>query len=117
MRNSVFFPSLLPVSDRLRELQHQRSLVQEQLAWLDREIAAASGNKPTTTPIATAPAPRPPSTNSASTVAAEAIISKYKSETDALQVNVKRGCFLYLAIAFAVVGLGVLALYLYSTSK
>lgn len=36
--------------DRLQDLLRQRALVQEQLAWLDREIAAASGQSPSPTP-------------------------------------------------------------------
>lgn len=46
------------MSDRLQDLLRQRALIQEQLAWLDREIAAASAADATTTP-APAPAPHP----------------------------------------------------------
>lgn len=46
------------MSDRLQDLLRQRALSQEQLAWLDREIAAASAADATTTPTP-APAPRP----------------------------------------------------------
>ena len=50
------------MSDRLNELRRQRELVEEHLAWLDREIAAASGLKtaPTATPSPAAPAPATP---------------------------------------------------------
>ena len=108
------------MSDRLRELQRQRSLVQEQLAWLDREIAAAGGASapPSPTTARSAPAtPLPEMATSESTVAAEAIISKYKRETESLPGKVKLGCFIYFALAFLVVGLGVFALYLYTTRK
>lgn len=40
------------MSDRLPELLRQRALVQEHLAWLDREIAAASGAPLTPPPSA-----------------------------------------------------------------
>ena len=46
------------MSDRLQDLLRQRALSQEQLAWLDREIAATSAADATTTPTP-APAPRP----------------------------------------------------------
>jgi len=47
------------MSDRLQDLLRQRALIQEQLAWLDREIAAAADAALATTAPAVAPAPRP----------------------------------------------------------
>jgi hypothetical protein len=56
------------MSDRLQELLRQRALVQQHLAWLDGEIAAASGQEPVNPPPASSPlrpvarpAPPPPS--------------------------------------------------------
>jgi hypothetical protein len=46
------------MSDRLQQLLRQRALLQEHLAWLDREIAEASGGAPTPAPAAT-PSPAP----------------------------------------------------------
>ncbi len=43
------------MSDRLQELLRQRALVQQHLAWLDGEIAEASGNQ---TAPSRSPAPR-----------------------------------------------------------
>ena len=46
------------MSERLSELLRQRALLQQHLAWLDREIASAT--TPTTTPVAsTVPLPAP----------------------------------------------------------
>jgi hypothetical protein len=125
------------VSDRLKELQRQRALAQEQLAWLDREIAAESGkagasaaiktaaDKPVapstqTNPPPVAPvsaSPHPGSDAAAATAAAEAIIEKYQNKASSVQSEVKRGCFIYFFLALVLVGLGVLALYLYSVHK
>ena len=50
------------MSDRLQDLLRQRALIHEQLAWLDREIAAAADAADATAAPAVAPAPRPVST-------------------------------------------------------
>ena len=120
------------VSDRLKELQRQRALLQEHLAWLDHEIAGESGRADETKPVAAGPAgvtfsaPKPqpavpafpsPESASAATAAAEAIIEKYQRTTPSVQSEVKRGCFLYFFLALALVGAGVLALYLYTAHK
>ena len=109
------------MSDRLKDLQRQRSLALEQLAWLDREIAAAGGTVPArtpgTSPVVSAPVAPPAALSGESAVAAEAIMAKYKRETDSLPGKVKLGCFIYFAIACLIVGLGVLALYLYTSRK
>jgi hypothetical protein len=113
------------VPDRLKELQQQRALVQEQLAWLDREIAAIRGKaetgssptpgpiKPASTPRAALPTRAPDQT--AETFSAEEIIAQYQNEAQSLHGNVKRGCFLYFFLALGLLGLGVLALYLFRT--
>lgn len=100
------------MSDRLDELRHQRALVQEQLAWIDREIA-----RETNTPIAATPAPAPlaspvvPAAPAADEAEAERILEGYRAPQGSIHANVKKGCFLYFFAAFAVVGLAVLALY------
>jgi len=135
---SLFF---CVVSDRLTELQRQRALIQEQLAWLDREIAAekgkaeplsppspAAGMSPPRqpqplreTPAASQPRPGPGAAAAAPlapapAVDAEAILAKYETDPTSLKTDVRKGCLLYFAIAFAVVGLGVAILYFYSRS-
>lgn len=106
------------MSDRLKELQRQRALAQEQLDWLDREIAAESGraqssgeattdNKPSTPP--------PPAPDV--TAVADEILSQYQNEAQTAQKDVKRGCFLYFFLAFALLGFGVLVLYFLTIRK
>ena len=117
------------MSDRLAELRRQRALILEHLAWLDREIEAASAEKspalsspaaPDSTPeVATAlvaaalkaktsaPAEEPP----AVTAAAESILEEYRVPPTALQTDIRKGCFLYFAAALLAVALIVTILY------
>ncbi len=122
------------MSDRLQELRRQRALIQEHLAWLDREIAAASGQPV----VAPAPTPVPPPVASVApafvtpvvapipvvapaipadpiapevAAAADAILDEYRVAPDNLKTDVKKGCFLYLLAAFGLLALGVIGLY------
>ena len=109
------------MSDRLSELQRQRALAAEQLAWFDREIARESGQTP-----APSPAPSPmvmdalvkpvatiPVVDSAASVAAAAaaartaedILSQFEKSPQSAAQDAKRGCYLWFAF-----GLGLLAL-------
>ena len=129
------------MSDRLQDLLRQRAPIQEQLAWLDREIASASAADATTTPaVATAPrsvptlpqpgylasqaaaiaahqaaAARAPATargeNPAVAAAADAILEKYRVQPDSLKTDVRQGCFLYFFGALAAVAVIVVGLY------
>ncbi len=134
------------MSDRLQQLLRQRALLQDHLAWLDREIAEASGNpgapaplgKSAPAPIAATFAPKPAvvpyvasqaaqilaapaaaktiiatSADVAPEVAAVAdeIIQHYHGGPDTTKTDVKKGCLLYFFAAFALVALGVVALY------
>ena len=113
------------VPDRLKELQQQRALVEQQLAWLDREIAAARGHdgpdttRPAIAPRMTTTAARSPeliSRGSTTTdLAAEEIMAQYQQEARSLQSSVKRGCYLYFFLALGIAGLGVFALYYFKT--
>jgi len=114
------------VSDRLKDLQRQRALQQEHLAWLDQEIAkeagqaGASGNAIPVSPLThRVSAPKLESILPASdiTADAEAIIEKYQNTGPSVQSQVKRGCFMYFFLALALVGVGVAALYLYTVRK
>lgn len=120
------------MSDRLQDLQRQRALAQEQLAWFDREIAKASGLDQTAdrppAPTAVAPIgpnalePQPAPTLAPPTAAeadrlAEDIIARYKHEGTTSPADVKRGCFLYFGLAFLLVAVGLVALYFYSASR
>ena len=107
------------MSDRLAELQRQRALVQEHLAWLDREIAAAG--KPTdrslpaaatttattlpATPTAVAPKPTP------SEVHVDELLAQYRSAPGAVRQDVRKGCLLYFALALVVLAASVAILY------
>jgi hypothetical protein len=101
--------------DRLAELQRQRELVREHLAWLDREIAGAapviSGEKaPTQTPVKpTTPTPahaNGPMPSSLSPFSAPAVPDPIGSAADA-----KRGCLIFAAIAFFLGALALVAIY------
>jgi hypothetical protein len=97
------------MSDRLTELQRQRALAQEQLAWFDREIARESAKvnpiisvKPVAPPI-----PPPP-------VATEAdeLLKRYQPTGSNIHGEVKRGCFIYFFSALVLLALGIAAFYL-----
>ena len=128
------------MSDRLAELRRQRALLSEHLAWLDGEIAVATGQSgvppvpPTLRPPATPPsepspsweAPasrflsqRPAATLSATTPVGsqpapsdvDLIIQKYGSAPRSLKSDVRKGCFIYITAAIVLLVLGVTALY------
>lgn len=112
----------VPPMDRLAELRRQRALVQEHLDWLDREIAAAGGSTPallSPRPAAFTPAPAivaklPPSIPAAATPdarEAETILEQYRTSDKSLKTDVRKGCLLYFAAAFVLLGLGVAALW------
>lgn len=83
--------------DRLAELRRQRALVQQHLAWLDAEIAAAEGEKPPATPAA-APAQAPATEHPAD---AEALLARYAAEERTSPNRVKMGCWIAFLILFA----------------
>jgi hypothetical protein len=112
----------MPAPDRLPELLHQRALLREHLAWLDRQIAQASGGeqRPATTPgdvvnpKPTAPVRAAPSSvaaGEASLPAADEILEQYRVAPNALQTDVKKGCLLYFAGAFVLLALAIVAFY------
>ena len=113
------------MSDRLQELRRQRALVQEHLAWLDREVAALAGpqsapseprvDPPVVLPAATVPlilpavvaAPLAPEI----AAVADSIIDEYRVPPETLKTDVKKGCFVYFFAALALVSLGVFGFY------
>ena len=96
------------MSDRLKDLQRQRALAQEQLAWLDREIARETGAQvpPPPAPITPAAGLQPAMPSSAD---ADAIIARYQDPGRSVHSETKRGCFLYFFVALGAVALGVIA--------
>ncbi len=113
--------------DRLAELRRQRALIQEHLAWLDRQIAEAGGS--TSAPASKPAAPQaeakavvaaalkassaatPPPESAEVTAAANAILDEYRSDPNSLKTDVRKGCFLYFFGALALVALGVAVLW------
>jgi hypothetical protein len=109
-----------PVSDRLAELQRQRALAQEQLAWFDREIAREGGQAPTPftpgpTPAIIPPAPAPSPDQLAREVAtaraAEDIIAQFQQAPGDAAKNTKRGCYLWFAFVMMTVVLVAAGIY------
>ncbi len=99
------------MSDRLDELRRQRDLARQQLAWLEREIAAAEGAARDPSPAQGGPAqpaaaPEPKS--------AEAILEEFRRAPAAIATQTKLGCILYFAGAMAFLILAVAAVYLYA---
>jgi hypothetical protein len=129
------------MADRLAELLRQRALLQEHLAWLDAEIAAASP-LPGATPVARPPtaatpalapaaarilsAATPPAATTVNPQSAfgtpvpvapvsggagDDILEQYRVSDTSLKTDVRKGCLLYFAAAFALLGLGVAILW------
>jgi hypothetical protein len=104
------------MADRLQELLHQKALLNEQTAWLDREITteqARIGTVPV--PAQTPPAeslPDPAIYPSGVDANANAILEQYRASPRSLQQEVRRGCFLYFLGALALLGLGMTLIYL-----
>jgi hypothetical protein len=107
------------MSDRLAELQRQRALAQEQLAWLDREIARESGATakpldPVITPATTMPVvggmPPPRDVPGPSP---DELLKQYQNSGTSIHREVKRGCLMYFFAAFALLALALVAFYLF----
>ena len=128
------------MADRLSELARQRALLSEHLAWLDREIADETVKRliptqpsaqptpapalvpttvtPSAVPAKTAPA-SPPLSVSLATVAPSSpgaddgneILEQYRVTSTSVKLDVRKGCLLYFAAAFVLVGLVVAILY------
>jgi hypothetical protein len=129
------------MSDRLAELRRQRALLTEHVAWLDREIAAEAGkagsgdppraalppapavggsvstgsratvDAPATIFAPVSPASTPASRVTAGATDADAILNEYRVPSEALKTDVRKGCFLYFAVAMALLIGGVAILW------
>jgi hypothetical protein len=128
------------MTDRLSELVRQRGLVSDHLAWLDREIARErASTRPAMPdvpplPFPTAPMPAapsgsdtkpvepvgaPPGTNEAPaegsiggvSPAAEELLDQYRVSPTTVHQDVRKGCLLYFAGAFVLLGIVVAILY------
>ncbi len=107
------------MSERLKDLQRQRALAQEQLAWLEREIAReSSGQTPAPVSAPSKPALLPTAADRARAEAdAETVLAQYKNDPQTLQRGVKRGCYLYFLVALALFGFGIFALYFFTVHR
>jgi hypothetical protein len=100
--------------DRLQELRRQRALVQQQLAFLDREIASASGEAKPALPAAQNPPPvsaAPGQPAAADEV--DKVIKSFEEESRSNAADVKSGCIWIFVAAFVLFALCVFAFYLY----
>jgi len=93
------------MTDRLQELLRQRALIQEHLAWLDREIDDANGIPPLPTTGArptltssSATSPRPAANASDE---AEKILGQYSIDTHVVRTDTRRGCLMMFFIGFS----------------
>lgn len=99
------------MSDRLQKLLRQRALLQEHLAWLDREIAEAEGVPPL-------PADRPLPSTARATVAtdvsareAEEILGRFQQDASGVQTDTRRGCLIIFSIAMGLLMLAAIVGY------
>jgi hypothetical protein len=108
------------MSKRLPELLRQRALLQEHLAWLEREIAHEQGvpvAKPVVlAPLQTSSAATPPALPAAVIAdktgapppaneldaTAEKIIGQYQQDLGALSQDTRKGCLVFFGIALGV---------------
>jgi hypothetical protein len=114
------------MADRLQELLHQKALLNEQAAWLEREIIAERARiGALSKPAPKAPDESPPDEPLPDALAspavvdanANAILEQYRSSPRSLQQEVRRGCFLYFFGALALLGLVVAVIYLTQHGK
>lgn len=120
------------MSDRLADLQRQRALAQEQVAWFDREIARETGKmtpapssaaaplpsvSPATAPVV--PRPTAAAADEAAARAASEIIAQYEDGHNPQSVakDVKRGCYLAFFFALGAVVLIFLTAYFIYTRR
>ncbi len=99
------------MSDRLADLQRQRALAQEQVAWFDREIARETRQVSATVPPAAVPAALKPLASAAIDHTADEIIAQYQQNPLTTEKDVKKGCYLYFACAMGVVVLFAVSVY------
>jgi hypothetical protein len=104
--------------DRLQELRRQRALVQQQLAFLDREIASASGEGKPAMPAAQIPppvsaAPSQPAAPPADGGDVDEVIKSFEEESRSDPADAKSGCIWIFVAALVLFAVSVFAFYLY----
>ncbi|MBL9214921.1 MAG: hypothetical protein JNG83_05550 [Opitutaceae bacterium] len=109
------------MSERLKDLQRQRALAQEQVDWFDRQIAAETGAA--TPPAAAAPAgPQPAAPASApaahdAEAAADRIMAQYREQSKSKPADIKRGCILYFVFGLGLLGIAFATVYILYTRR
>jgi hypothetical protein len=102
------------MSERLRHLQRQQTLLREHLAWIESEIIKES-------PVATSlnaapPAPPLPLTSqpisAATDVDADALIERYAADGRQHPDDIRRGCLMIFGVVLFVLVGGVVAAWL-----
>jgi hypothetical protein len=122
------------MADRLQELLQQRALIKEHLAWLEGEIAAASGRpleatrpaSPAASPAQPAPSPSPSTPVTAVKIATapvvtgprlhddeDSLIAKLAAEEKSAPVPTKKGCWIFFWVTLLVIGAAAWALLLF----
>ena len=92
---------------RLAELRHQRALVCEQLAWLDREIAKEGA-------VAAPPVAVPSGPLAGPVALAE--IEAYTPDPISAVAETRRGCFIAVAVVFLLMIAALSAIYVWRYS-
>ena len=100
-----------PMSDRLDELRKQRALVQQHLTWLDHEIAAVTVNRLTLPPFAIRQGTRGPIPVPPTGAVPIPELSEFQVDPADVQVDTRKGCIIYTALAFVVLVLILVAIY------
>ncbi len=104
------------MSDRANELRRQRDLLRENLAWIEREIAAEEGRAATPSPVSPPPlsAPAPVYTSApADDRDAEAILAEYRTPAMSMASKTKMGCVVYFVVAMVILVGAMVAFYFY----
>jgi hypothetical protein len=101
----------------MEKLLRQRALLQEHLCWLESEIAAEAPSMRDRTPSQPSdlPAPGPGSAPAATPARFTAELAAVVPENDlrGIRDEVRSGCLIYFALAFAVLGMVVGFVYWY----
>lgn len=100
------------MNDRLQELLRQQTLVREQLAWLEKEIARES-TAAAPAPLANMPVPPPRPIITPAPEDADALLDKYATSERHNPRALKRGCLLLFFFALGVCVLLPLAIYFF----
>ncbi|HWZ95872.1 MAG TPA: hypothetical protein VNW30_11815 [Opitutaceae bacterium] len=95
--------------DRLQELRRQRALVQEHLAWLDREIVSASSEATPPKPAAQSQPPAPPAGGND----VVEVIKSFEAESRSNPAKAKWGCIWIFVATLALMALCLFAFYRY----